>query len=1170
MAKINEFIKGAASDTKFLGSLAANHEARLLGSIQTLRDNIIGMVNKLDSSSAGKLEGIKVNLKQSQKIHKQMVGQFEKDYNKKVNKMLGDFSQVDKVITRRYKALNESIEFTGIDKVMMDSLKLSTYSQYVQFGEQARNSIASAMYNSVAGGAKMSTLVNTIKGILTGHKDAKGRPMTMYAKGFAQDAVMNYHNQVNIKKGEDAGFTHFLYYGDIIGTSRQFCITRVGKVYNKRQILAWDSLSWKGKAGPAFSERGGYNCRHHWRPVRKEWLQNEDKEQISRNEVLGEMAVPSNVKARNLSGKIESKVGLLEKLDEKEALLKEKMLATPAAKKESFEALILNTQEKVALKKEIKDLRDRLAKIGGAVKPKLPPIVKPKVPIVKPKVPIVKPAPPVVKPVGPIAKPIIDKETKAFVGKVKYYVKSGKSVGKNSKMFKFWESMEDSSKQYFINLWESQGIDMTAYKHLFPTGKIPIPIPKPIPKPKLPPVVKPAPKPKVPKIGPKAAKLIEDTYIEIDTQITYLQELMELTAGVKKQGFEELVAHLQQRLLVVDEINNLNQKLVAMGAKPRILPKGIEKIQKKVIEKAKEVEKVIQFPGAKTVNQEIEVLEKKLQSRGISNVIDESYYHENFKPDEWFNNILQPLSDDLDRLVELNPILSDALEHIPVRRLTFLRGWNLEKIGWEGADGLYQSGFTRSDISVASRASKSMKEPVRALQVGKRRILSDGSEIKRSYSAHTISSESGVAQTVWQHELGHHVHMSQLRGVPVWDDLNLIRAWDDIWDQKGSQWFKSNVTLYSGKNVREAFAETFAAYYNPLYKRGLLPSILEEFMDGLSTGIYQGYNALLSENTLVKGASIMSKKMSASEIKQAYKVLALEQRPTNMISLASKRKPSLTSGYMRDKKGKWFLEGKPVSKTIETRLNKMAIPPAWTKVIASTDFKAKVLATGRDAVNKLQYRFSKKHITTSAKKKYVRTKNFKKDMPGIRKKIEAGIKKGDPRSFVLELENKTAIRIGTDRDFHAKVKAYGLTTLQNEHVVIRGNKIIIDFTAKKGTHGHYEIVDARLAKFLQKRKNQTKKGMKLFPDVTANKLNAYLKELASGKKYTIKDFRTYHATRIARDELKKYANIFYDSKAKKKIIDEVSEIVSKFLSNTPAMAKSSYIDPMVWEIIGGL
>ena len=104
--------------------------------------------------------------------------------------------------------------------------------------------------------------------------------------------------------------------------------------------------------------------------------------------------------------------------------------------------------------------------------------------------------------------------------------------------------------------------------------------------------------------------------------------------------------------------------------------------------------------------------------------------------------------------------------------------------------------------------------------------------------------------------------------------------------------------------------------------------------------------------------------------------------------------------------------------------------------------------------------------------------------------------------------------------------------------------------------------------WLKKRKAITKKGEKLF-NVPATKLNKYLKTI-SGKKYTVKDFRTYHGTRIAYEEIKKYARKVIDIKEKKRIIKEVSETVSKFLHNTPAMAKNSYIDPMVWEFIGGL
>ena len=152
----------------------------------------------------------------------------------------------------------------------------------------------------------------------------------------------------------------------------------------------------------------------------------------------------------------------------------------------------------------------------------------------------------------------------------------------------------------------------------------------------------------------------------------------------------------------------------------------------------------------------------------------------------------------------------------------------------------------------------------------------------------------------------------------------------------------------------------------------------------------------------------------------------------------------------------------------------------------------------------------------------------------------------------------------------AKVKAYGLTTLQYEHVVIKGNKIILDFTAKKGIHSHYELKDARLAKWLKAKKAATSKGKQLFPEITGTKLNRYLKKLVGNKKYSVKDFRTYHATRIAYDELEKYAGLEFTVKEKKQIVLDVSTKVSEFLHNTPDMAKKSYIDPMVWEFIGGL
>jgi DNA topoisomerase-1 len=281
-------------------------------------------------------------------------------------------------------------------------------------------------------------------------------------------------------------------------------------------------------------------------------------------------------------------------------------------------------------------------------------------------------------------------------------------------------------------------------------------------------------------------------------------------------------------------------------------------------------------------------------------------------------------------------------------------------------------------------------------------------------------------------------------------------------------------------------------------------------------------------------------------------------------------KPSACKDIVRID-GQWSLRGEEITdkKTID-RINKMRIPPAWRNVAVSTDPGAKVQAVGMDAAGRWQYKYSAKHIESAARKKFDRVKLFSRDMGTIRKGIEKGIKKNEQEAFLLLLEDKTAIRAGSLADFKAKKKAYGLTTLQHEHVKIKGDKIILDFTAKEGILAHYELESKVLAKWLKKRKSVTKKGERLFPDVPARKVNRYLKKIAKGKSYTIKDFRTYHGTRIAYQNLKDFAGKALNQKEKKKVIKKVSTSASDFLKNTPNMAKNSYIDPMVWDFIGGL
>ena len=267
--------------------------------------------------------------------------------------------------------------------------------------------------------------------------------------------------------------------------------------------------------------------------------------------------------------------------------------------------------------------------------------------------------------------------------------------------------------------------------------------------------------------------------------------------------------------------------------------------------------------------------------------------------------------------------------------------------------------------------------------------------------------------------------------------------------------------------------------------------------------------------------------------------------------------------------GKWLHRGKEIPQEEIERIKKLGIPPAWTNVIVASDRTLKVQAIGMDTAGRWQYRYSAEHITEQAAKKFKRSRMFENDIDSIRRKAEADLKKGDARAYLLRLEDKTGIRAGSLTDFKAKKKAYGLTTLQNEHVKISGNKITLEFIAKEGISQQYVLFDAEIAPWLSERKAATQIGERLFSDVSAERLNTYIKELA-GKKYTIKDFRTLHGTRVAREALEKYLGKTYTKTEKKKIIQEVSTKASQFLHNTPTMALKSYIDPIVWEVIGGL
>lgn len=303
-------VQAASEETShFLGRTQASHRRLVLGSIKKLESDMINTIGRLQAApKGGKVEGLKVNLKQTQAIHKELIGLVGGQYDTSIKRLVNDFDGISKHIEKSYKSLGESAKFTGIDKRMISTLKNDTYEQFREFGTAAQEAVSRAMYDAVISNGDFSDLVNTVKGILSPHKDSRGKSMASRADQLASDSIMNFHNKVNTSKAEDLGITDFLYVGDIIETTRSFCAGRAGGVYSREEIESW-TFNWTGKAGPAMIYCGGYRCRHHWRPVRKEWMGGKERVDIA-DWNLEQIKKGTGRSIKNVSGQIQPcKVG---------------------------------------------------------------------------------------------------------------------------------------------------------------------------------------------------------------------------------------------------------------------------------------------------------------------------------------------------------------------------------------------------------------------------------------------------------------------------------------------------------------------------------------------------------------------------------------------------------------------------------------------------------------------------------------------------------------------------------------------------------------------------------------------------------------------------------------------------------------------------------------------
>ena len=254
------------------------------------------------------------------------------------------------------------------------------------------------------------------------------------------------------------------------------------------------------------------------------------------------------------------------------------------------------------------------------------------------------------------------------------------------------------------------------------------------------------------------------------------------------------------------------------------------------------------------------------------------------------------------------------------------------------------------------------------------------------------------------------------------------------------------------------------------------------------------------------------------------------------------------------------------------RIKALAIPPAWTDVWICPFPDGHIQATGRDAKGRKQYRYHARFREVRESTKYEHVVAFADALPSIRDTVREHMAlRGLPREKVLatvvHLLETTLIRVGND-DYAKQNNSYGLTTLKNRHVAVKGNEVRFRFTGKGGKQWSLRVRDRRIAKII--RACQELPGQELLQyideqgncqDVTSSDVNEYLKAI-TGKDITAKDFRTWAGTVLAAMILSELQSFDNAAQAKRNLRSAI-EKVSARLGNTPTICRKCYIHPEV-------
>ena len=286
-------------------------------------------------------------------------------------------------------------------------------------------------------------------------------------------------------------------------------------------------------------------------------------------------------------------------------------------------------------------------------------------------------------------------------------------------------------------------------------------------------------------------------------------------------------------------------------------------------------------------------------------------------------------------------------------------------------------------------------------------------------------------------------------------------------------------------------------------------------------------------------------------------------------------------GISRRKQGRGFVyfddetEERVVEDEVLQRIKELGIPPAWKDVWICPYPMGHIQATGTDAAGRKQYIYHRRWREREDQKKFDHMLDFARVLPKMRWSWNEHLAlDGMPKERILACSARLLdlgfFRIGTE-GYAEQNKSYGLATIRKSHVALDDGIITFDYRAKSGKRRIQKVVDPIVYEIVEELKKRRGGGPELLAykakgrwvDVKSPDINDYLKSL-TGETFTAKDFRTWNATILAAVSLVPFVGA-KSKTARTRAISQAVKDVARYLGNTPAVCRASYIDPRVFD-----